>query len=312
MKIAIIGGGTGLSTLARGLRRLLGLSGKHQITAIVGMADSGGFTGILRNEKGVLPPGDIMKLLLAFSTRPELAEQLLYHRFADGSVPGHYILTGMAKRTGFLQAVENLQDLLQCAGTVLPATLDPAHLFAETNLRIIAGEGEIEKWIYNNEDWDKEKLLRVYLNPGCKLLPQASRAIEEADLVVIGPGSFYTSLVACLEVKGMNKVLAQKRIAYVVNVTNHPKETPSWTVSNFVSQLEQQIGRQVDVVVCNKTVPAHLLEKYGEEHSAPVAIDVSNTWNGRQVLKCQLVPPKSEFARHNPKRLARVILNLLE
>ena len=312
-RIALIGGGTGLSTLARGLRRT-GVTQQSEVTAIVGMADSGGFSGVLRNERGVLPPGDIMKLLLAFSTLPDLAGQLLYHRFPDGSVPGHYMLTGMAKSIGFLPAVANMQELLKCSGKVLPATLDPANLIAETNLRFIKGEGNIEDWFYGKkaENRGKEQLLRVFLEPACSLLAEARQAIETADLVVIGPGSFATSLIACLEAKGMREALADVRLAFVVNVTTHPKETPEWKVSKFVHELELQIRRKLDIVVCNKQVPEHLLEPYGKEFSTPVEIDVPDVWNGRQVIKRQLVLPKSEFARHNPKRLARVIQNLLE
>lgn len=312
-KIVIIGGGTGLSTLARGLRRI-GLTKSNDVTAVVSMADSGGFSGFLRNERGVLPPGDVMKLLLAFSHLPEVAEELLYYRFVDGSVPGHYMLTGMAQTIGYLAAIKNMQELLRCSGFVLPASLDQAHLFAETNRRVISGEGNIEKWFYDpkNKADDSEKLVRVFLEPVCRLLPEALRAIREADLIVIGPGSFYTSLIACLLVEGMSDALKDKKIVFVVNVTTHPKETPNWAVSSFVSHIEAQIGRTVNTVLCNKSVPAHLLEAYGAEHSTPVEIDVPDSWNGRQVIKRQFVQPKSEFARHNPKRLARAIQYLLE
>jgi uncharacterized cofD-like protein len=313
MKLVIIGGGTGLSTLARGLRRI-GVTERHQVTAVVGMADSGGFSGFLRNEAGVLPPGDIMKLLLAFSTLPELAEKLLYYRFPDGSVPGHDILTARAKRNGFLNAVRDMEEYLQCSGSVLPASLDDANLCAETNRRIIEGEGNIEEWFYAQkvQDWDKEKLLGVYLHPSCRILPEARAAIEQADLVVIGPGSFYTSLIACLQVEGMTEALVGKNLACVVNVTTHPKETPYWRASDFVKELEQQIRRRVDVVVCNRGIPAELQQKYVEEHSSAVKVDLPPVWNRRHVITRQLVAPKSSFARHDPGRLARVIQELLE
>ncbi len=312
-KIVILGGGTGLSTVARGMRRI-GLTNLHHVTAIVSMADSGGFSGMLRNEKGILPPGDVMKLLLAFSHLPEVAAQLLYHRFADGSVPGHYMLTGMAERIGYLPAIANMQEVLECSGKVLPVSLDEANLIAETNRRTITGEGAIEKWFYDpkNKADDREKLHRVYLKPACSLLAEARQAILEADLIVIGPGSFYTSLIACLQVEGINELLVEKKIAYVVNVTTHPKETPDWAVSDFVAQMERQIRKKVDYVVCNKSLPSHLLPSYDAEHSSPVVIDVPNIWNGRQVIKRQLVGPKQKFARHAHRRLARVIQGLLE
>lgn len=313
MKLVIMGGGTGSSALARGLN-LNGVTENHEVTAIVGMADSGGYSGLLRNEAGVLPPGDVMKVLLAFSKLPELAEKLLYHRFPDGSVPGHDILTAHAKRDGFLNAVRDMEEYLQCSGRVLPASLEDANLCAETNRRIIEGEGNIEEWFYAQKvkDWDKEKLLRVYLHPACGILPEARSAIEEADLVVIGPGSFYTSLIACLQVEGMTEALVGKPIVFVVNVTTHPKETPYWRASDFVKELELQIRRRVNIVVCNRGISTELQEKYKAEHSSAVKVDIPSLWNKRHVITRQLVAPKSSFARHDPRRLARVIQELLE
>lgn len=312
-KIATIGGGTGLSTLARGLRRT-GLTAACEVAAVVSMADSGGYSGLLRNERGVLPPGDLMKVLIALSHLPEEDLSFYSNRAADNSVEGHTMLVDLAEQVGYLPAIEQMRNILQCSGRVLPATLDPAHLFAETNRRIIEGEGEIEKWFYDPKAkaLEQEKLLRVFLKPPCRLHSAARRTIELADLVVIGPGSFYTSLIACLQVEGMTDTLKGKKIVYNVNVTTHPLETPGWTVSDFVTKLEQQIDRQVDVVVCNESVPTRLLKTYGEEHSAPVKIDVPKSWNGRQVITHQLVKANAAFARHDPTLLARVIQGLLE
>lgn len=325
MRITSIGGGTGGSTLARGHRRI-GATEEHEVTAIVSMADSGGYSGYLRNEKGVLPPGDIMKLVLAFShlnTRLEdpknphedVLNKIIYWKFKDdGSVPGHDVLTARAKRLGFLQALAGVEEWLECSGKVLPVTLDEAILHCETTKRIITGEGEIEKWLYEEKaaDYGKEQLLRVFLEPRCCLLEQAREAIDLADLVVIGPGSFQTSQIACLDVKGMREVLHDSRIAYIVNITTHPKETPDWTVSKFVKEIELHIRRKVDVVICNTHVPEHLLDPYGKEYSSPVIVDAPDNWNGRQVIKRQLVLSTSTYARHDPERLARVILELLE
>lgn len=314
-RIVLIGGGTGLSNLARGLRRILRRYKitDTEITAVVSMADSGGFSGWLRNEKGMLPPGDINKNLLALSTLREVAHRLYYKRLEDGTVPGHFMLLGMVESYGWLRAIANMQELLECSGNVLPVTLDSAHLFAETNRRIIAGEGRIEDWFYGHETGDDdEKLQRVYLEPDCSLLSEAKAAIEVADLVVIGPGSFYTSLIACLQVKGMNEALAQKRLAFVVNVTTHLKETPEWRVSDFIGRLENQIGRKVDIAVCNENVSEDLLETYEHKGQDPVEIDVDDIWNGRQIIKRQLVRKHGRYARHSPYMLARVILDLLE
>jgi uncharacterized cofD-like protein len=312
-RIVALGGGTGLATTLRGLRKS-GITQEHDVTAIVATSDSGGFSGFLRDEKGILPPGDLLKALLASSGLPELAEELFYHRYADNSVAGHYMLMGMVQIDGVLGAIAKAEELLRCSGKILPATLAPAHLFAETNRRVIKGEGPIEQWFYGNkaEDRGLELLLRVFLEPPCSILPEAQEAIKAADLVIIGPGSFYTSLIACLEVKGMKEALTESRVAYIVNTTTHPKETPDWKVSQFVHELEMQIRRKVDVVICNNHVPEHLLESYRAEFSAPVGVDVPSDWNGRQVISGQFVAEDAPLARHDAELLAGAIKQLLE
>lgn len=317
-RIVTIGGGTGQSAPLQGLV-LLGGGKKFETTAIVGMADSGGSSGRLRDELGVLPPGDILKALLALSTRP-YARDLLSYRFNGrrssvfkGHTPGNFLLTMMSSYCGdYLNAVRAMEQLLDCQGRVFPASLDLTTLVGVTNRgRTIRSEGEIEQWIYNTVPV-RGHLMGLELDPVPQLLPAASKAIREADLVVIGPGSFYTSLAAVLKVSGLSQSLrgAGRVVAYVVNLTTHPRETPGWTARRFVEKTEELIGRKVNMVLCNSSIPQPLREKYGEEKAEIVSVDIPSSWDGRQVVVANFVKQGATLARHDPKRLAVVIASL--
>lgn len=317
-KIVTVGGGTGQSAPLQGLV-LLGGRKKFETTAIVGMADSGGSSGRLRDELGVLPPGDVLKALLALSTK-SYARDLLSYRFngrrrsiLDGHTAGNLLLTMMSSYCGdYLNAVQSMEQFLDCQGRVFPASLSSTTLVGVTNRgREIRGEGEIELWIYGNKSIQPEHLMELELEPVPMLLPAARRAIREADLVVIGPGSFYTSLAAVLKVKGMSQAIREvKQVVYVVNLTTHPRETPGWTAGAFVQKTEELIGRRVDIVLCNSSIPQPLREKYGEGKAEAVAVDVSSLWDGRRVITANFVTPGAILARHDPERLALVIASL--
>lgn len=320
-KITVIGGGTGPTSLLRGLV-CLGGKRKFDITAIVGMSDSGGSSGRLQDELGVLPPGDVLKSLVALSAK-DYARDLLQYRFEAqnarklrGHTSGNLLLAIMAQYAGdYLTALEGMAELLDCQGRVLPASLDHATLVAETSKRMIESEGRIEDWLYDDTALaEDESLLRVFLRPVARLLPEAFAAIVDADLVVIGPGSFYTSLIAVLQVEGMREALAQAgKLAYVVNITTHPRETPEWRVSTFVNQLERHIHRPVDAIICNKSLSRHLREKYGKKRSKTVVFDIVRPfWNGRLVIASDFVPREAKLARHDPEKLARKVLTVTE
>jgi uncharacterized cofD-like protein len=314
-KIVTIGGGTGPSALQKGLV-LIGGKKRFETTAVVAMADRGGSSGRLRDEQGFLPPGDLLKALLALSPEP-YAWPLLTKRFANavpemaGHSVGNILVSYLAEHLGgdLLKSILALQEILNCQGRVLPAYLEHVDLVAETNLREIRGEGKIEEWFYDFPP-DSEKLVGVHLEPVPELLPQAAMAIKGADLVVIGPGSFYTSLVAVLRVNGMKDALAKTRIVYVVNVITHAKENPDWPVSKFVHEIEQEIGRGVDYVVANNALSKRLEDKYRKEGSRPVVIDVERHWDGRRIIRANFVSEHAKFARHDPVRLAHILSHL--
>ena len=318
-RIVIIGGGTGLTHLLSGLVKLGGRE-RFAITSIVSIADSGGSTGALREVWGVLPPGDIRQSLVALSTKP-WAVEFVHHRFTASNgklhdhTSGNLLFTALGLYTGDdLVALKAMEELLDCQGAVLPVSLNrQVKLIAQTTRGIINGEGLIDAWIYGPQKAKgRQWILDVYLKPRPRILPQAARAIQRADLVVIGPGSFYTSLMAVLSVQGMRQALAGTRLAYVVNITTHPKETPEWPASRFVLELERRIGRKVDFVLCNSGVSRRLRERYGRERSSTVRLNLLSHWEGRRVITANFVPQGVVFARHDPFRLASVIAGLVE
>ncbi len=316
-KIVVIGGGSGTATVLTGL---LYYYQQLVIQAVVSMADSGGSSGEIRDKDGVLPPGDVLKAIVALSPVP-FARFFLLNRFhglrteqLNGHTVGNFLLTRMAQwaDNDYIGAIRALEQMFECKGTVWPVTLDNVHLVAETNHRIITGEGEIEKWIYDEKTiGTDEKILAVKLEPKAEALPEVLTAIREANIVVIGPGSFYTSLSPSVQAGGIQEALAEARqVVYVTNVTSHPKETGGWTVSEFVNKMEAQIQRRVDVVISNKGLSPALRKKYASEHSFPVEVDVPADWNGRKVIVANFIGRGSTFARHNPRLLAKTIIQL--
>jgi len=176
----------------------------------------------------------------------------------------------------------------------------------------IIGEGRIEEWIYGflNGNHSTDRILSVHLQPQPVLAKAARLAILHADIVVIGPGSFYTSLVAGLLVSGMREALAKARIAYVVNLTNNPHETPDWTGSHYVTKLEEVIDRKVNFVICNSSLPRRVQRNYLRQGYSPVKDGLAHNPGDRQVISANLVASDSALSRHDPTRIAGLIATI--
>ncbi len=304
--IVTIGGGTGQYTLLTGLRAL-----PARLTAVVTMMDSGGSSGRLCDEYGLLPPGDFTRCLVALSTHPEAMKELLGHRFAGGSLKGHTIrnlvytavqeITGDAART-----VERLHELFAVAHRVLPVTLDATELVAHLeNDRIIRGEASIDTL---GEQLDAP-VLSVYLDPPARGYHAALEAIEAADLVVIGPGDLYTSLVPNLMVHGVREAFGRSRarLVYICNLMTKPNETPRFSVEDFVGTVAMYLGEaQLDAVLHNTAWPAGLSPDYAVAGSEPVRTDPA-----KAVRPGLLVPGDflsgGRLVRHDPTKLATAV-----
>ncbi len=267
-RVVAIGGGSGLSALLRGLKRLT-----PHLTAIVTVADDGGSSGRLRAELGVLPPGDIRNCLVALADDESLLSDLFSYRFKAGELAGHsfgnLFLAALTEVTGdFDRAIKESSKVLAIRGTVLPSTTSDVRLHALlSDGRHLVGESLIGRSPVSVE--------RVWLEPeGAVALPLALERIAQADIVVLGPGSLFTSVVPNLLAGGMIEALAaaDAPIVYVANVMTQPGETASFSGPDHLRALIGHLGEGVlDAVLVNSTaVPTGLLERYGEEGAEPL------------------------------------------
>jgi uncharacterized cofD-like protein len=307
-RIVVIGGGTGLSVLLRGLKKYT-----NNITAIVSVADDGGSSGRLRGELGILPPGDIRNCLVALADKESMMEDLLQYRFSTGELAGHSLgnlliaaLNDMAG--GFHQAVRGMSRVLAVRGQVLPSTLENVSLGAEyADGAVIFGESNIPGY--------GKEIKRVFLEPGdCYPLPEALQAIAEADAVVLGPGSLYTSILPNLAVKGLADSINKSGAVriYVCNIMTQPGETDGYTAGGHVEAILSHAGKIIDYAIIHKgEITKELRERYETEGAVPVFPDIKEI----EKMDIRAVPDHllavGDVVRHNPHRLARLILNLV-
>lgn len=309
-KVVAIGGGTGLSTLLRGLKDY-----SANTTAIVTVADDGGSSGRLRREIGVLPPGDIRNCLAALANEEKLLTELFQYRFraGDGLVGhsfGNLFLTAMSDITGDLErAIAASSQVLAVRGEVLPATLCDVHLWAElADGRRIEGESNITE--------AGGKIVNIGCNPANPpALPKVLQAIEEADFIIIGPGSLYTSVIPNLLVPEIAEAIASRQVPsiYVCNIMTQPGETEGYSVAEHIRAIDKAVGKKLfDAVLVQGKVPsAQALIRYAQENSNPVFIDREDVKNlGRRLVLTNVMyeDEATGFVRHDSKRLAQVLL----
>ena len=271
LKIVVIGGGTGSFTLLTGLKEYT-----TSLTALVNMADDGGSTGMLRDELGVLPPGDVRQCLVALSDAPKLRD-LFNYRFEEGTLKGHafgnLFLTALEKMTGdFAEGVEVASEVLNVSGRVEPITLSNVTLMAETE-----EHGKIKGEYLIGETNLGEARPKMWLEPEADVNPQALMAIEEADIIVIAPGNLYGSLAPALIVPGVGEALAKSQAfkVYVCNLVTKPGQTDGYGVNDFVEEIERLAGQKfLDAVLFNTRQPSkELLEKYAGAGELAVEYD---------------------------------------
>jgi uncharacterized cofD-like protein len=303
--VVAMGGGTGLPVLLRGLKAY-----HVQTTALVTMGDDGGSSGRLRGELGILPPGDVRNCLLALADAEPLMSEVFQHRFDRGGLAGHTVgnllIGGLSEVTGdFVQAVEAASRVLAVRGRVLPSTVADVTLVAELeDGRTIRGETAIAA--------AGGRIRRIWLDPPASALPQAVEALEAADVVVLGPGSLFTSVVPNLLLPELREALRRCRglRVFVVNVMTQPGETDGFTAADHLAALQQYTGQPgVDVVLVNSSrIAAERLAAYRQQGSAPVVVDMDRLAGmGVQVLARDVVT-REGLIRHDPERLAGAIL----
>ena len=312
LKIVVVGGGTGLSTMLRGLKKYT-----DNITAIVTVADDGGGSGVLRDDLGILPPGDIRNCILALAETEPLMEKLLSYRFSEGYLSGqsfgNLFLAAMNGICGnFEEAVKNVSDVLKVRGTVLPVTLEDVHINAHLlDGSVIKGECNIPKGLKLGE----KRIKRIELVPECaEILPDAKSAIDQADLIVLGPGSVYTSVIPNLIVKGVTEAVteASAPVVYVCNIMTQPGESDEMTAFEHVKAICNHSHKGIiDICIANiQELNEDLLKNYELENSVPVYVDEEKFAEEEiRLIKGNYVSVKDgKYIRHNYDALARTII----
>ncbi|MFS1517221.1 gluconeogenesis factor YvcK family protein [Bacillus sp. SCS-151] len=310
--IVIIGGGTGLPVLLRGLKQY-----PVNITAIVTVADDGGSSGRLRNELDIPPPGDIRNVLVALSDVEPLVEELFQYRFEDGNgLSGHslgnIILAAMTNITGdFVHAIGEMSKVLNVRGQVLPAANRSVNLHAEmADGTLVSGESKIP-------DYGK-KIQRVFLTPeDVKPLSETIAAIREADLIVIGPGSLYTSILPNLLVSNIGKEVcaATAKKVYMCNVMTQFGETSNYTASDHVRALYDHMKCDfLDVIMVNEEeIPAYIMDRYAKEMAQPVIYDIERLKDlGLDIIHDNIISFEDGVIRHDTKKVASLLYSLLQ
>jgi uncharacterized cofD-like protein len=322
MKVVAIGGGTGLSCLLRGLKLHVAEPGRparfkpyiSRPTAIVTVTDEGGSSGKLRREFGILPPGDIRNCLVALAEDEQLFTRLFNYRFSDGrSLAGHSFgnlflaaLTGLTR--DFAKAVRVSSEVLAVRGEIFPSTLSDVRLEARLrDGRQVYGESRINK--------TRVPIQRLHIVPShCRPLPEALAAIKAADLITIGPGSLYTSLIPNLLVRGLGEQVRRSRAlkVYIANLMTQPGETRGYTAADHLRALHEHAGGKIfaKVILNTRGLSPALLRRYAAQRAEPVQNDL-------EAIRALEVEPvladlleEDHVARHDSSKLARLLLTL--
>ncbi|MDR3558993.1 MAG: uridine diphosphate-N-acetylglucosamine-binding protein YvcK [Candidatus Pacebacteria bacterium] len=325
--VVTIGGGTGSFMLLTGLKKY-----PINISAIVSMADDGGSTGVLRDELGVLPPGDVRQCLVALSESSDMLRELMSYRFEGGGLKGHsfgnLLLSALQKINGSFNAgVKEASKILNVKGEVVPVTGHDAHLYIKLkNEKILKGEDEINHAF----DIEQEGIKKIYFSPKVKANPKAIDCIMSANLVAIGPGNFYCSILPNLIVPEIAKALKETKakIVFNCNLVNKKGHTEKFTLDDYVDVVERYIGRgKVDFVTFNTKKPSQkLVSKYENKKELLVAFkkDIKKDRHCRivqadvlsnvcpQYSKSDVLASKRAFIRHDADKLAKILMMIME
>ena len=311
-KIVAIGGGTGLSTMLRGLKRYT-----KNITAIVTVADDGGGSGMLREDLGMLPPGDIRNCILALADMEPTMDKLLNYRFTEGSLSGqsfgNLFLAAMNGISGsFDEAVHRMCDVLAITGQVLPVTNSNVHLEAEfANGSRCLGESKI----FYAKKMNNSRITQVRLVPeNPSALPESLQAIAEADLIIIGPGSLYTSIIPNFLVDGISEAVAKSRARkmLIMNIMTQDGETEGYTGSDHIrALLEHAVPGIVDLCIANNgAISEEFLIPYREEGVEPLVLDRENIRAMGIEIHEYALATNARYIRHDPDALAAAIMEV--
>jgi uncharacterized cofD-like protein len=310
IRVGCFGGGTGLPSLLGGLKTNPWLD----VNAVVTMFDSGGSSGVLRDELGVLPPGDILRCALALARNESEARRVLLSRLPtleharlSGHTGGNLLLSMMERYSGdFLAAIDGLRALLGCRGRVWPASVEQASVCAEyADGSRTRGEVEVDA-----KQSEGRPIVRLWLDPPPRIHPSLADAISEFEAIIIGPGSFYTSLMPPLLVEGMKEALARVKgpVILVANLLTEGRGMSGFTAADAARWIESAVGRPIDVVLVNTGLPpAETLARYAAEHKRPLPL--GKVASGSEVVEGDFW--HGEIARHARRRLSYAVWSVI-
>ena len=320
-KIVTVGGGTGSYTVLSGLKYIPHIS----ITALVSMADDGGSTGVLRDELGVLPPGDVRQCLIALSEHSDIVRKVMGYRFTEGSLSGHsfgnIFLAALEKVSGdFARGVEIASEILKVKGKVIPLTNNNAELV----VTLSDGERLFGENILNQTPVQEKGIIHIGYTNDVSINSHAKDAILSADVIVLGPGNYFCSIVPCVVVAGFREAIqkTKAKIIFPVNLTNKQGHTMYWGVTEYVSNIEDFIGRKFDHVLIN-TEPPNEDQVAMYELTEGSGVLVLDDYKEGNAIRTQLLshavikkgpgdvlPAVRGFIRHDSKKMAEVIMNI--
>lgn len=302
-KIVTIGGGKGQSFVLSGLRDLKNID----ITSIVSMFDSGGSSGRLRKEYNILPPGDILKCILALSPNREKFDELFNYRFKgdkklEGHSLGNLLVLILNQHSGnFISAIKALGEILHVQGNVVPVTVELADIEAILDDgRRVSGETNIDIAVKKRAPI---KEIEIAGNKKIKAYPPAVKAIQAADYIILTRGDLYTSVIPNLLVPEIKKAVrnCKAKIIFTVNAYTKKGETDNYTGKDFILQLEKYMGRKIDYAIFNSSIPSF---KISEQLVEPVK---ENNWEGRVIIKADLLDNSVKVLKNDEGKLARVV-----
>ncbi|RUM61038.1 MAG: hypothetical protein DSY59_02100 [Persephonella sp.] len=319
MKVVAIGGGTGLSNLLKGIKHLVPEE-LNDLSAIVTVSDNGGSSGRIREELNIPAPGDIRNCITALAEDEDILTEVFKYRFSEGEcLKGHsfgnLFLSVLTKITGsFLEAIETVSNILKIKGKIIPSTTEIVDLVAKfSDGEIIKGETEIT-------EYGKKlvaKIEKIWLEPDDVKAPEeAIEKILDAELIILGPGSLYTSIIPNLLVKDIREAIIKTDAykLYICNVMTQYGETDGYSASEHIKALYKIVGKPfLDAVIVNTGIPEDkIIKKYMKEHSEPVVADIGNLARLEvKVYAKNLLNTSWNLARHNPIKLASLIMEII-
>ncbi len=318
-KVTVIGGGTGTFVVLSGLKKY-----PLDLGVIVSMMDSGGSTGKLRDQLGVLPPGDLRQCLVALSEAPMLWRKLFLYRFENGDLGGHnfgnIFISALEKVSkNYSEVVKTAAYVLKTKGQVIPVTFEKTHLCVEyENGKFLKGEGNIDE-----NHLEISRIKNAYLDPDVNANPEAIERIMKSDFIIVGPGDLYTSIIPVLLTNGIKNAIKKSRakIIYILNLMTKSGQTVGYRASDHVNDLKRYLGCDINIVVANKgRIPASVVNWYESQHEHVVANDLPQAIEADMVDRKIFMKSNREkiadplvrsIIRHNPQKLAKILLKII-